>query len=96
MEFNISKKIGDKWQTLIKLAPSKFDANKLQAAISLSNARILVNLIENEGKEFKGEKYIYLPAFANKPKIDAHFEAKSNGYQPQDNGVGDLDDALPF
>lgn len=92
MNFNITKKIADKWHIFAKIETNKF--GKEQMNISLGNARKLVALIEQEGKEFKGEKYLYIPVFEATPrKQDAHSEAKANGYAP-DNSLDDSE--IPF
>lgn len=98
MELNISKKIGGKWKALIRIAPSKFKPENLQANVSLSDARILVHLIETEGKEYNGEKYLYLPAFENRPKAQ-HTIDKGNAYVKSDfdEPMPNFDDSeIPF
>ncbi len=91
MNLNITKKIADKWHVFAKIETNKF--GKEQMNISLSNARKLVALIESEGKEFKNEKYLYIPVYEARPKdIDSHSQAKANAYIAQP----DLDDAIPF
>lgn len=50
----------------------------------------------NMAKGFNGKLYINMPIFVNEDKpVDAHTEAKQNGYQP-DFGVDELSDEIPF
>lgn len=93
MNLNITKKIADKWHVFAKIETNKF--GKEQMNISLSNARKLVALIESEGKEFKNEKYLYVPVFEAKPReVDSHSQAKANGFAPEPKF--DLNDEIPF
>ena len=87
MDLKITKKINDKWVTLSNIRTNQW--GKISANISLSNAKKIVEIIEAEGKEYKGDKYIYLPVFENQAKpdlkpIDSHSEAKGNGFMPDD------------
>ncbi len=76
-----------KWWTYGRISTNQFGNE--QVSFKLDNLKLLVEQAEAMNKE-----WVNLSIFEKKEKQNAHYEAKANGYQPQE--VNIPDDDIPF
>lgn len=89
MDYKLSMKNAEgKWWSYGTFKKNQYD--KLQASFKLSALEELVALAKSQGKE-----WVNLAAFENEKKVDAHNQAKGNGYAPEQS-YADMDSEVPF